>query len=170
MMDFPIADLMDDRACYDWLVALLHPGGLACPRCHGTDAFVHRYYRDPVLDYRCKACGRVYNAFTGTDWQGTRFRPSQIALILRGFAQGRSTAGLARELGCSRRHLLDRRHAMQARASAAAEADTTPLPDGTAEADEMYQNAGEKRRPAPGPRGPAAAARQQGAGPRHLGQ
>ncbi len=32
MMDFPIADLMDERACYDRLVALLHPGGLACHR------------------------------------------------------------------------------------------------------------------------------------------
>jgi transposase-like protein len=160
MMDFPITDLMDERACYDWLVDLLHPGGLACPRCGGTDAFVHRYVRDPVLDYRCKGCGAVYNAFTATDWQKTHFRPSQIALILRGFAQGRSTAGLARELGCSRGHLLERRHTMQARALAAAEAGATPLPDGTVEADEMDQNAGEKRRPAHRPRRPAAAARQ----------
>jgi len=160
MIDFPIGRLMDERACYDWLVALLHPGGLACPRCRGTDAYVHRYHRDPVLDYRCKACGRVYNAFTGTDWQGTQLRPSQVVLILRGFAQGRSTAGLARELGGSRRHLLDRRHALQARALAAAAAGATPLPDGTVEADEMYHNAGEKRDQARRPRGPAQAARQ----------
>ena len=26
-MDFPIADLMDERACYDRLVGLFHPGG-----------------------------------------------------------------------------------------------------------------------------------------------
>jgi hypothetical protein len=158
MMDFPIADLMDEHACYHWLSELLHPGGLACPGCGGTDAFVHRHHREPVLDYRCKACGAVYNAVTGTDWSGTHFRPSQIVLILRGFAQGRSTAGLARELGCSRGHLLDRRHRMQARALAAAEAGATPLPDGTVEADEAYQNAGEKRRPAYRPRRPAAAA------------
>jgi transposase-like protein len=138
----------------------LHPGGLACPRCRGTDAFIHRYFRAPVLDYRCKGCGKVYNAFTGTDWQKTHFRPSQIVLILRGFAQGRTTAGLARELKASRGHLLERRHTMQARALAAAEAGATPLPDGTVEADEMYQNAGEKRRPARRPRRPAAAARQ----------
>ena len=160
MLDFPITDLMDEGACYDFLVGLLHPGGLACPRCGGTRAFVHRYFREPVLDYRCKGCGKVYNAFTGTDWQKTHFRPSQIVLILRGFAQGRSTAGLARELGCSRWHLLGRRHAMQARALAAAEAGATPLPDGTVEADEMYQNAGEKRRAAHRPRRPAAAACQ----------
>jgi transposase-like protein len=160
MIDFPITDLMDERACYEWLVGLLHPGGLACPRCRGTDAYVQRSFREPVLDYRCKGCGKVYNAFTGTEWHKTHFRPSQIVLILRGFAQGRSTAGLARELGCSRWHLLERRHAMQARALAATEAGATPLPDGTVEADEMYQNAGEKRRPARRPRGPAAAAGQ----------
>jgi transposase-like protein len=159
MMDFPIADLMDEDACYHRLLELLHPGGLACPRCGGTDAFIHRYFRAPVLDYRCKGCGKVYNAFTGTDWQKTHFRPSQIVLILRGFAQGRTTAGLARELKASRGHLLERRHTMQARALAAAEAGATPLPDGTVEADEMDQNAGEKRRPARRPRRPAAAAR-----------
>jgi transposase-like protein len=130
------------------LLGLLHPDGLSCPRCGGADAFVHRYAREPVLDYRCRGCGAVYNAFTGTDWHKTHFRPSQVVLILRSFAQGRSTAGLARELGCSRAHLLERRHRMQARALAAAEAGATPLPDGTVEADEAYQNAGEKRRPA----------------------
>jgi transposase-like protein len=140
-------------------VDLLHPGGLACPHCGGTDAFVHRYHRDPVLDYRCKGCGAVYNAFTGTEWQGTHFRPAQIVLILRGFAQGRSTAGLARELKASRGHLLERRHRMQARAPQAAEANATPLPDGTVEADEMDQNSGEKRGQARRPRRPAAAAR-----------
>ena len=159
MMDFPIADLMDERACYDWLLALLHPDGLACPRCRRGDALrVQRHHRDPVLDYRCSHCGRVFNAFTGTGWHKTHFRPSRVVLILRGFAQGRSTAGLARELGASRGHLLERRHAMQARAPA--DADAAPLPDGRVEADEAYQNAGEKRRTARRPRRPAAAAGQ----------
>jgi hypothetical protein len=30
-MDFPLTDLMDDQTCYDFLVTLLHPNGLACP-------------------------------------------------------------------------------------------------------------------------------------------
>lgn len=156
MMDFPIDRLMDERACYDWLLALLHPGGLACPRCRRGDALrVHRHHRDPVLDYRCGHCGRVFIAFTGTGWHKTHFGPSQVVLILRGFAQGRSTAGLARELGASRGHLLERRHAMQPRALAGA--DAAPLPDGHVEADEAYQNAGKKRRTACRPRRPAAA-------------
>jgi hypothetical protein len=159
MIDLPIADLLDEHACYRRVVGLLHPDGLACPGCGGTDAYVHRRHRDPVLDYRCKGCGKVYNAFTGTEWQGTHFPPSRVVLILRGIAQGRSTAGLARELEASRWHLLERRHRMQARALEAAEANPTPLPDGTVEADEMYQNSGEKRGQARRPRGPAQAAR-----------
>ena len=36
-MDFPIAELMDEPACYAKLVAWLHPDGLACPRCQDRD-------------------------------------------------------------------------------------------------------------------------------------
>ena len=84
-----------------WLVELLHPVGLACPRCHGVDtSHVHRRDRTPILDYRCRACRCVFNAFTGTARQGTKRRPVALVLILRGFAQGMPTAQLARELGC----------------------------------------------------------------------
>ena len=62
-MDFPIADLMDQGACYDKLVGWLHPDGLACPRCGARDRpAIHRRHRDPVLDYRCAVCGRVAGA------------------------------------------------------------------------------------------------------------
>jgi transposase-like protein len=158
-MDFPILDLMDQPACYQKLLDLLHPDGLACPRCgRGRDGYnVHRH-RDgsPVVDYRCKRCRRVFNLFTGTPWQGAHRTPAEILLILRGFTQGVSTARLARELGASRPHLLDLRHQVQARAVAAS--DPAPLPDDRAEADEAYQNAGEKRGAAHRPRRPAAAA------------
>lgn len=143
-MDFPIAELMDQDACYRRLLDWLHPDGLACPGCRGTDAYVQRSYRAPVLDYRCRRCGKVYNAFTGTAFAGTRRRPSELVLILRAVAQGISTARLARELGCSRPHLLELRHKLQANALAGL--DRTPPPDDHVEADEMYQNAGEKGR------------------------
>ena len=101
-MDFPITDLMDQDACYAKLVALLHPGGLACPACKAADHLrVHRRHRAPVLDYRCTACRRVFNAFAGTPLAGTHRAPAQIMLILRGFAQAVPTAQLARELGCA---------------------------------------------------------------------
>jgi transposase-like protein len=169
-MDFPITDLLDERACYDRLVGLLHPGGLRCPRCGCADRpGVHRRRRDPVLDYQCGGCGAVFNAFTGTALQGTRRPCARLLLILRGIAQGVPTAQLARELGCDRAHLLALRHRLQDSAAAAAEGQL-PLTDPVCEADELYQNAGEKRRQAPRPRGPAAAPRQQEARARHLGQ
>ena len=33
-MDFPIQDLMNEDACYQFLLDLYHPAGLCCPRCH----------------------------------------------------------------------------------------------------------------------------------------
>jgi transposase-like protein len=130
-MDFPIGELMDEDACYAWLLPSLHPGGLACPSCGAADDGgrpVHRRNRAPVLDYKCPSCARVFNAFTRTILAGTHRRPSRIVLFLRGVApfdcaqgEGDSTAGLARELSASRGHLTlsgveghDLRHRLQA--------------------------------------------------------
>src|SRR4051812_8692457 len=114
-MDFPIGELMDESACYEFLVGLLHPDGLACPHCGDRDHLkVHRRDRAPILAYRCTACRRISTAFTGTVLQGTKRRPIELVLILRGIAQGVSTAQLARELECSRPELLEFRHRLQA--------------------------------------------------------
>jgi transposase-like protein len=171
-MDFPVSELMDEQACYDYLVSVLHPRGLACPGCGAKEGLgVHRRHRAPVLDYQCGGCGRVFNAFTGTPLAGTSRPPSQLVMILRGVSKGQSTAGMSRELKCSRAHLLALRHRLQANAADwLARFDSAPLPDGVVEADEMYQNAGEKRREARRPRRPAAPPRQQGPRARHLGQ
>jgi transposase-like protein len=160
-MDFPLLDLLDEQACYDYLVEALHPQGLRCPACDGRHHTVHRSHRDPVLDYRCTACGRVFNAWTNTALQGTQRSPARLVLIVRGIAQGTATARLARELGCSRSHLLGLRHELQHLAWV--RLPRPPLPDAHAEADEMFQNAGEKREKAHRPRRPAAASGQQGA-------
>jgi transposase len=142
-MDFPITDLMDQDACYARLVQWLHPHGLACPRCHRDDRMpVHRRGRAPVLDFRCGHCHRVFNAFTGTSLHGAKRRPAELVLILRGFAQGVPTAQLARELECDRSELLKLRHRVQDAASLGR--DRTTLGDAATEADEAYQNAGEK--------------------------
>jgi transposase-like protein len=168
-MDFPIIDLMDEDACYAELVRWLHPDGLACPRCHRADRMrVHRSHRAPARDYRCGHCHRVFNAFTGTILHGTRRRPRELVLIVRGIAQGVPTAQLARELDCDRAELLKLRHRLQE--AAYRNRDIMPLDDPVLEADETYQNAGEKRRAASRPGGPAAAAGQRAARARHLGQ
>jgi transposase-like protein len=155
-MDFPLVDLLDEAACYDFLVEALHPSGLACPRCRGHRLTIHRVHREPVLDYRCAGCGRVFNAWTGTALQGTQRPPSHLVLILRGIVQGTPTTRLARELGCSRRHLLGLRHRLQHLAWV--RLPRAPLSDAEVEADELFQNAGEKRHRARRPRRPAAAA------------
>ena len=145
-MDFPITDLLDEDACYAKLVSWLHPERLACPCCRRADRMrVHRRHRAPVLDYRCGHCRRVFNAFTGTILHGTKRRPSELALIVRGVAQGVPTAQLARELDCDRSELLELRHRLQD--AAYRDRDRMPLDDEVLEADEAYQNAGEKRVP-----------------------
>ncbi len=168
-MDFPITALMDEGACYAKLVGWLHPDGLACPRCGARDGLtVHRAHRAPVLDYRCTGCRRVFNAFTDTLLHGIRRRPSELVLIARGIAQAAPTARLARELDRDRSGLLRLRHRLQH--AAWVFRDQARLPDRVVEADEMYQNAGEKRGAAHGPRRPAAAPRQPPPRPRQLGQ
>jgi transposase-like protein len=92
-MDFPLNDLMDEVACYDYLIGLLHLDGLACPRCGAAEGLkVHRRDRAPILIYRCAGCRRIFNAFTATPLQGTQRRPVELVLILRGIAQGVSTS------------------------------------------------------------------------------
>ncbi len=145
-MDFPIHTYMDEQACYDKLVEILHPKGLACPRCGGREYGVHRRHRAPALDYRCRGCRRVFNAYTGSALQKTQRPASHLLLILRGIAQGTPTAKLARELGCDRVKLLELRHRIQRRALDGQEAE--PLDDAVCEADETFVNAGEKRHPA----------------------
>lgn len=167
-MDFPLGSVLDPQRCYDWLVTVFHPRGLRCPNGHGLDhAYVHKKDRAPILDYRCKTCGRCFNVFTGTMFQGAKHDAPGVVQMLRGFVQGTTTWQLAREMGVDRKWLLEWRHKFQGQAAERRE--RSPLEDAVVEADEMYQNAGEKRRKARRPGRPAASARQQGRGPRHVG-
>lgn len=143
MILFSIVDLMDEQKCYEFLLNILQPDGLHCPKCKTPveEGKVHRRDRAPLLYFRC-SCGCIYNAFTGTVWQGTHHRCSVVIRILQGFAQGVPTQHLAKELGIDRKHLLERRHKLQGFIAKACSRD--PLPDKVVEADELYQNAGEK--------------------------
>src|SRR5262245_360436 len=100
----PPLDLRDESACYVFLVKLVHPNGLKCPKCGMAEPSVHRSARKPVLDYRCCWCNRVFNAWTETPFQGTPRRPPELLQIVQGILEGVATARLARDLGCSRRH------------------------------------------------------------------
>ena len=118
MIRFSTVELMDEQKCYDYLVEILHPDGLCCPECKTPveQAKVHRMDRAPVLYFRC-SCGRIYNAFAGTLWQGSHHGCCVIVRILQGFAQGTPTLHLAKELGIDRKHLLERRHKIQSLAA-----------------------------------------------------
>ena len=115
MIRFPITDLLNEQECYCFLLHILHPHGLCCPRGHFLPASQrpHMCDRAPVVDYRCRECGAVFNLFTGTFWSGTPYYCTKIVLILRGFAQGIPTLQLADELECDYGTLLQYRHQMQ---------------------------------------------------------
>ena len=101
MIEFPIRSLMDEQACYNYLLEVLHPEGLHCPQGHvlPDDQAPHDKRRAPIVDYRCRTCGAVFNIFTNTIWSKSRYSCAIIVLILRGIAQGVPTAHLAKELG-----------------------------------------------------------------------
>jgi transposase len=141
---FPITDLLSQQECYDYLVRTLHPKGLHCRRYHPlpTNQAPHHQRRTPVYVYRCQVCGNVFNLFTATVWEGTHYDCVTLVLVLRGFAQGIPTLQLADELELDYGTLLERRHRIQQ--FALDHKPTTTLPDAVTEADEMFQNAGEK--------------------------
>jgi len=117
-----VPGLAEEVSSYAVLLRLLHPDGLACPRCRSSDGLrVHRRARDPVVDYFCAGCLRVFNAWTGTVLQGTHRPPSQVFAILRGIVANTPTARLARELGCQRAGLVATRRRLIALARVAAE-------------------------------------------------
>jgi len=146
MLKFPIDDLLDEQQCYDFLVELLHPEGLHCPQGHQLPDSQAPHKRPPgrapVVSYRCHECGAVFNAFTGTVLSGIRHDCSVIVMILRGFAQGTPTQHLADELGLDYSMLLEWRHRLQE--TVLGTQLEGKLSDPEAEADELFQNAGEK--------------------------
>jgi transposase-like protein len=146
-MDFPITELMDREACLQWLEEYFHPDGLKCSHCQAKrdQANWFRQTKKSDLDvYRCKACRGIYNLYSGTVFEGRYFTPEQTVLFIREVLQGKSSAKLARELKISRTTAMEVRHLLQANAER--EQTSEPLSDLEVETDEMFQNAGEKRR------------------------
>ena len=142
MIDFPIAELLDDHICMLWLERYLHPQGFVCPHCGHAERRLFRA-QEHFPAYRCRACEGYYTLLTGTVFAKTRQRPATLVLVLRGIAKGEPTARLARELSLSRKQLHTLRQRIQAHVNETA---PTGVMTGTAfEADELYQNAGEKK-------------------------
>ncbi len=142
MIDFPITELLDASICMIWLERHLHPDGFVCPHCGSTNRRLFRQQKH-FPAYRCRDCDRYYTLLTGTAFEKTRQPPATLVLLLRGITKGESTARLARELGLSRKQMHTLRQRIQTNLN-----ETAPieLMEGTTyEADELYQNAGEKK-------------------------
>jgi transposase-like protein len=142
MIDFPITELLDTSICMIWLERHLHPTGFTCPHCGSPNRRLFR--RQKHFDaYRCRDCDGYYTLLTGTAFEKTRHSPATLVLLLRGITKGEATARLARELHISRKQMHTLRQRVQTNLN-----DTAPteLMQGTTfEADELYQNAGEKK-------------------------
>lgn len=154
MISFPIQDLLDEEDSYQYLCDLLHPTGLKCPAGHALPAGQkpHERKRAPVVNYRCRECGQVYNAFTGTVLSGTHYDCRTLVLLIRGITQGKSSRLLADELEIDYSTVLKWRHRLQAQAIVPTQEQT--LPDKKVEGDELFQNAGEKGEPHEDPEDP----------------
>lgn len=145
-MDFPIVELLSESASEAWVTGYFHPQGLRCIRCKASVEQARRFRQTSKSDlrvYRCKDCKGIYTVYSGTVFEGSHLPCATVVLLIRGVLKGESAASLARELGLSRttvtkfRYLLHRGlQAQQARSA---------LEDDEVEADECYQNAGEKK-------------------------
>ena len=94
--------------------------------------------------YRCQQCDGIYHLYSGTLFAGSHLTPSQVVLLLRGVLGGQSSAQLARELDLAYKTVLKWRHRIQANAERLQP--DSALSDPATESDELFQNAGEKRR------------------------
>ncbi len=105
----------DEDSCYRFLLSVLHPRGLACPRGHllPADQSPHDRHRAPVVDYRCRQCGAVFNVFTGTALSHMRYSCKTAVSILSRLEEGVPTTRVAAELSLDRSHLNRRRPAFQ---------------------------------------------------------
>lgn len=105
-MNFPLAYSPPPQECYDFLVNLLHPENFRCPSGHSlVHSRIHRRHRMPVIDYQCSKCGKVFNVFTGTTLQGSKFSVTQIVKCFDGISREVPIIQLAKEMSVCRESL-----------------------------------------------------------------
>lgn len=145
-MDFPISDLMSEKLSTEWILEHFHPNGVVCVHCGAPWSKASEFRRtrkSELIVYRCRDCGGIYNLYSGTIFAARQLRPSQVVLLMRGVLKGESAMTLARELGMSRTTVTELRFLIQH--TAFHNAPPQALADKEVEADEMFQNAGEKK-------------------------
>ncbi len=146
-MEFPITDLLDYASSAAWITQHFHPKCFKCPKCGAPHTQARNFRvtrRSQLVVYRCNHCHTAYNLYSGTIFQQAHLTPMQVVMLMRGICKGESSKVLSAELKLNYGTVLTLRHAAQANAEKAQP--DTPLPDQRTETDEMFQNAGEKRR------------------------
>jgi DNA-binding XRE family transcriptional regulator len=116
--------------------------------------------------YRCNHCEGIDNLYSGTVFEAKHLRPAPVILLLRGVCQGKSTAQMAREIEVSRQTVLAIRRLIQEKGQQLQP--QTPLSDLYTETDDMFQNAGEKKRTTSEPSGSTKVSGQQTKGTWYL--
>ena len=169
MIEFPITDLLDGRSSYEWVLAYFHPEGLKCRHCGEAWSKAREFRwtkKSQVPDYRCRNCNKTYNVYSQTVFEGRQLTPEQVVMIVRGIVKGEQAQILANEVGVCRQTIQEIRKLMHQNAEQGQP--NNPLEDEATETDEMFQNAGEKRRLAWQSGGSTSAAREQAKGTWHL--
>lgn len=105
-MYFPLGFDPPEQDCYYILISLLHPNGLFCPNGHSlTDCSIYKRNRAPIIDYRCKICGKCFNIFTETVLKGTKYKVTQIIHFIDGITRKIPIAKFSREMKVDRKRL-----------------------------------------------------------------
>ena len=146
-MIFPVTKLLNEQSSEKWLLRHFHPKGLCCPTCQASLKQARQFRRaqcTQLTDYRCTHCGTVYNLYTGTVFAHKQLRPQQVVMLLRGICKGEPSTTLAEENDVAWRTVHELRRVLQHNCYRMLP--QTPLPDRDTETDELFQDAGEKRR------------------------
>jgi transposase-like protein len=145
-MIFPITELLDETESLAWVEKSFHPKGLNCPGGGATreHAREFRKHKRGVVDYRCSNCQRTYNVYTGTVFAGSNWEPRHVELLIRGVGKGDPATVVAEELALSRQCI--HRWRKRLHANGYKMLSQQALRDRETETDEIFQNAGEKRR------------------------
>ncbi len=120
---------MNENLCYSkmvvvlrglqsgWVASFYEPrpvGNPPCPRCNkGRARKKHRKGRKPVFDFRCSYCKSIFNAWTGTTFQGTQRRPSELVLLVWSVLNDVPNSRLSREFGWNRSWLVKLRRRLK---------------------------------------------------------
>jgi transposase-like protein len=78
-IDFPIAELMDDRICASGENGTSIPG-VVCPRCGGAKRRLFRA-QEHFPAYRCRTYEGDYTLLTETVFEKTRPRPATLVVL-----------------------------------------------------------------------------------------